>query len=117
MRLHRGGRLTWCMDDGDGDERLPLVGARLPGWCTRREVSVEPGEAHPFAAHDWIDALVVVERGEIVLVGVSGSRLLLGPGAVFVLDGVDLCSLHNPGTEPAVLVAVSRTRPAPTGDT
>jgi hypothetical protein len=104
------------MDDRDGDKPLSLVGARLPVWCTRRVVSVGPGDAHPFAAAEWLDAIVVVERGRIVLVGASGSRLLLGTGAVFVLHGVELRSLHNPGVETAVLVAVSRRHPACPGD-
>jgi len=110
MRMAPAGRLTSCMDDRGGDERPSLVGARLPAWCIRRVVAVEPGATEPFVAAEWRDAIVVVEHGEVVLVGASGSRLLVGPGAVLTLDGIDLLSLHNPGAEMAVLVAVSRSR-------
>jgi hypothetical protein len=111
MRMAQAARLTLCMDDPGGDERLSLVDARLPAWCTRWVVTVEPGATQPFAAAEWREAIVVVEQGEVVLVGASGSRLLLGPGAVLVLDGVDLQALHNPGDERAVLVAVARRIP------
>jgi hypothetical protein len=104
------------MDDRRGDEPISLVGARLPPWCTRRVVEIAPGATRPFEAAEWRDALVVVDRGQVVLVGVSGSRLLIGPGAVFAVHGIDLRGLHNPGVEPAVLVAVSRRGPGRAGD-
>ena len=40
--------------------------------------------------------------------GVSGARSSFGRGDLLYLQGVPLRALHNPGSEPAVLVAVSR---------
>jgi len=52
--------------------------------------------------------LVLVRSGEIELRGVSGARCAFGRGDLLYLQGVPLRALHNPGSEPAVLVAVSR---------
>ena len=55
----------------------------------------------------------MVERGEVVLEGVSGGRLRARTGAVLTLHGVPLRALHNLGDEPALLVAVARHGPRP----
>jgi quercetin dioxygenase-like cupin family protein len=75
---------------------------------TVRVVAVAPGAEKPYDADEWRDALVVVRSGEIELCGVSGTTRAFATGDVLYLEGVPLRALHNPGSEPAVLVAVSR---------
>ena len=75
---------------------------------TVRVVEVAPGADRPYDAAEWHDALVLVRTGRIELRGVSGARRAFGTGDLIYLQGVPLRALHNPGAEPAVLVAVSR---------
>ena len=75
---------------------------------TVREVAVAPGGDRPYDAAEWRDALVLVKSGEIELCGVSGATCSFVRGDLLYLDRVPLRGLHNPGSEPAVLVAVSR---------
>jgi hypothetical protein len=75
---------------------------------TVRVVAVAPGDDRPYDEAEWRDALVLVRSGEIELRGVSGARCVFGRGDLLYLQGVPLRALHNPGAEPAVLVAVSR---------
>ncbi len=76
----------------------------------RREITIPPGGSRAYDAAEWRDALVVVERGTIELVGVSGGRRRLERDAVLWLSGLPLRALHNPGDEPAVLAALTRRR-------
>jgi quercetin dioxygenase-like cupin family protein len=73
-----------------------------------RVVEVEPGADRPYDAAEWRDALVLVRAGRIELHGVSGTTRAFGRGDLLYLQGVPVRALHNPGSEPAVLVAVSR---------
>jgi hypothetical protein len=73
-----------------------------------RAVAVEPGSARIYNESEWRDAIVVVGRGEIELEGPGGNRQRFRCGDVLCLSGLRLRSLHNRGTERAVLVAVSR---------
>ena len=73
-----------------------------------RVVAVAPGDERPYDEDEWRDALVLVRSGEIELRGVSGACSSFGRGDLLYLQGVPLRALHNPGAEPAVLVAVSR---------
>jgi quercetin dioxygenase-like cupin family protein len=73
-----------------------------------RVVQLPPGAERASHEAEWRDALVVVDRGEIELDCVGGSRRRFGSGAVLWLDGLPLRALRNPGAEPAVIVAVSR---------
>jgi hypothetical protein len=75
---------------------------------TIRVVAVAPGGDRPYDEDEWRDALVLVRSGEIELRGVSGASRSFGRGDLIWLEGVPLRVLHNPGSEPAVLVAVSR---------
>jgi hypothetical protein len=75
---------------------------------TFRVVAVAPGRDPPNDEDEWRDALVLVRSGEIELRGVSGASCSFGRGDLLYLQGVPLRMLHNPGNEPAVLVAVSR---------
>jgi len=73
-----------------------------------RVVSVPPGGERPYDPAEWQDALVLVRSGEIELRGVSGATRSFGCGDLIWLDGVPLRLLRNPGSEPAVLVAITR---------
>jgi hypothetical protein len=50
----------------------------------------------------------VIERGLVELRGDGAERRRFGRGDILWLDGLPIHALHNPGVEPAVLVAVSR---------
>jgi hypothetical protein len=76
-----------------------------------RAVAIAPGGSRAFVDAEWMDALVIVERGEVELRGAGGTRRRFGRGDVLWLSGVPLRTLHNPGGELAVLLAVSRTLP------
>lgn len=77
----------------------------------RRTATLDPHATRAFRAAEWRDALVLVERGAVELEGVSGARERFGAGDLLWLAGVPLRALHNPGEEPAVLVAISRRYP------
>ena len=94
-------------DDAD-HEALSLVDRSIPAAFVRWIVTIAPAASHPYVESDWRGALIEVDAGEVVLVGVTGGSLRVGPGAVLWLDGVPLVALHNPGGVPAVLVAVAR---------
>lgn len=67
-----------------------------------------PGDDRAYDEAEWRGALVVVRSGEIELCGVSGACTSFGRGDLLYLEGVPLRALRNPGSVPAVLVAVSR---------
>jgi hypothetical protein len=79
----------------------------LPGFEVRA-VAVEVGIERIYNEAEWRDALVVVSRGEIELEFVGGGSCRFGRGSVLGLVGLPLRALRSTGTEPAVLVAVSR---------
>src|SRR5215217_4651893 len=74
----------------------------------RRTVCVPPGSSCPYDASDWEDALVIVVAGTIELEGLSGRRWRFPRGAMLWLTDLPLRALHNPGHEPAELLAVAR---------
>jgi quercetin dioxygenase-like cupin family protein len=78
-----------------------------PGFEVRA-VEVEPGGARIYHETEWQDALVLLARGTIELECRGGSRHGLRPGDVFWLVGLPVRVLRNGGTEPAILLAVSR---------
>jgi hypothetical protein len=73
-----------------------------------RAVSVEVGVDRIYNEAEWEDALVVVVRGELELEDVGGDVRCFGRGAVLCLVGLPVRALRSRGTEPALLVAVSR---------
>ena len=79
-----------------------------PSGFELRTVTMEVGAARVYNEAEWRDALVVVARGEIELESVSGDSRRFGRGSVLCLVGLALRALRSRGTEPAVLVAVSR---------
>lgn len=71
---------------------------------------VAPGCEWAYSEDDrfWRDAMVVVDEGEVELVGLCGTRRLLGCGSMLWFAGMPLRALYNPRAEPALLVAVAR---------
>ena len=96
------------MDEGCERGRLSLLGRRLAPAFELRVIAVPPGGRRAFDEAEWRDSIVVVERGEIELECLGGSRGRFGRGDVLWLTGLPICALDNRGGEPAVLVAVSR---------
>jgi len=74
----------------------------------RRKVRLPPGCERPYDPSEWEDALVIVTSGTVELEGMSGRRWSFPRGAMLWLTDLPLRALHNPGTEPAELVAVAR---------
>lgn len=73
-----------------------------------RAVALAPGCDHDYHEDEWRDAIVAVRRGEVELEFLSGTCHRFGHGDLLWLTGLGLRALHNPGREPALLVAVSR---------
>jgi glyoxylate utilization-related uncharacterized protein len=74
----------------------------------RRVVTVAPGDRRPYDPDEWRDAIVYVEDGEVDLECRGGGFARFSRGDVLWLTGLPLLALHNRGSEPARLVAVSR---------
>jgi hypothetical protein len=75
----------------------------------RRVVVLGPGEARPFDAADWHDAVVTVERGAIEAQPADGGApVRFVGGDVVALDGRNLRALRNPGAAAAELLVVRR---------
>jgi quercetin dioxygenase-like cupin family protein len=94
-------------------ERVSFLHRQLSSSFVKQVVTLEPGTSRPYLAHEWRDALVVVEAGEVQLECEDGGRRRFAAGAVMWLVGLGLLALHNEGAEPAILVAVSRRRAPP----
>jgi quercetin dioxygenase-like cupin family protein len=91
-----------------GPDGLSFLHGRLPPRFELRVVTMAPGQLWAYDQAEWRDALVVVERGELVLECRAGSRRCFGRGDVLCLEGLPLRALHNRGPEPVVLAVVSR---------
>ncbi|HKX74609.1 MAG TPA: hypothetical protein VJR05_04385 [Acidimicrobiia bacterium] len=89
------------------DEPCPETGGDDYRFAVRLVV-IEPGQSRPFSETEWRDALVIVDRGEIELECLHGSRRRFGRGSLVWLVGLDLKIIHNPGPVAAALMAVSR---------
>jgi hypothetical protein len=94
--------------DGAGPDRLSFLGRPLPSAFELLAITLGPGRERAFEAIEWRDAIVVVERGEIELESLRGSRERFDRGAVTCLSGVPLRALRNSGRELAVLSVVRR---------
>lgn len=81
------------------------------GRVRRRTVILPPGDGLEYVAADWADTLVVVERGQLELECQSGCRAQFAAGAVLTMVGLPVRRLHNAGSQPLVLSAITR-RPA-----
>jgi quercetin dioxygenase-like cupin family protein len=89
-------------------DRLSFLDKELPPRFELRWVTVAPGGRRAYDEAEWRDALVIVERGPIELECLAGGRRAFQAGDILWLVGLPLRALHNPGSEPAVLAAVSR---------
>ena len=94
----------------DDDVSLAFVEEPVPPAFRRTVTVLAAGGACAYDDEEWRDALVVVKRGEIELECLGGTRRTFRQGDILWLCGLPLRALHNRGTEPAVLVAVSRAR-------
>ena len=92
----------------DHHERLSFLDRPLPASFVLRVVTVAPATVRVFQDSDWHDALVVIESGRIELETFKGTRRGFAAGDVLCLKGLSVRALHNLGSEPAVLAAVSR---------
>jgi hypothetical protein len=81
--------------------------AASPGFAVRA-VEVEAGGERAYDEAEWRDAIVVVARGEIELEGRGGVCSRFDRGSVLWFAGLPLRRLRCRGSEPALLVAVSR---------
>jgi hypothetical protein len=96
------------MDEGRTCGRPAFLGRRVPDAFDIREIVLAGGAARAFDEAEWRNSIVVVETGEIDLECLGGSRRTFGCGDVLWLGGLSLRVLHNSGSGPAVLIAVSR---------
>jgi len=94
--------------EGAGLDRLSFLGRPLPPAFELLVITLAPGRERPFRAAEWRDAIVVVERGEIELESVRGSRARFERGDVMCLTGFSLRALRNRGPGTAVLTVVRR---------
>jgi hypothetical protein len=88
-----------------------MGGGAGAGGIRRRTVILQPGDGLDYAAADWADTLVIVERGELELECVSGRRARFAAGAALTMVGLPVRRLSNPGPGPLVLSAVTRRSP------
>jgi quercetin dioxygenase-like cupin family protein len=88
--------------------RPAFLGRRVPDAFDVRQIVLASGAERAIDEAEWRDAIVVVESGEIDLEALGGSRRTFECGDVLWLGGLSLRVLHNCGSGPAVLIAVSR---------
>lgn len=81
------------------------------GRVRRRTVILQPGDGLEYVAADWADTLVVVERGLLELECRSGRCAPFPAGAVITMVGLPVRRLHNAGSQPLVLSAITRSAP------
>jgi hypothetical protein len=96
--------------DGSDGERLTFLGRDVPSAFALQSVTIAAGASLAFDETQWDDALVILEAGALEVECHSGRRRRFAPGAVMVLAGLDLRTLHSVGPDAALLVAVSRRR-------
>jgi hypothetical protein len=96
----------------DGPDRISLLGAECPKNFRLRTLTLQPRDAIDHQRADWVDTLVVVERGELEIECRSGARAWFPEGAVLVFAGLALRRLRNSSSGPLVLSALSRIRTA-----
>jgi hypothetical protein len=95
-------------DAGRGGGRCSFLGSRVPHGFQVRRFVLDCGAERAYDETEWLDAIVLVENGEVELECVQGSRHRFGRGDVLWLVGLPLRVLRCSGTGPAVLLAVSR---------
>lgn len=73
-----------------------------------RLVVLDARSERAYRSAEWTGALVVVERGAIILVALRGDDRPLDRGAVLWLAGLPLRALANPHVDPALLSILAR---------
>jgi hypothetical protein len=100
------GSLETGPDAGRGG--CSFLGSPVPHGFQVQRVVVDCGAERAYDEAEWLDAIVLVEEGEIELECIRGSRRRFGRGGMLWLVGLPLRALRCAGREPAVLIAVSR---------
>ncbi len=85
-----------------------FLGSPVPAGFEVRRIVVDCGAERAYDETEWLDAIVLVEDGEIELECVQGSRHRFARGDILWLVGLPLRVLRCSGSGPAVLLAVSR---------
>jgi hypothetical protein len=93
-------------------ESVSFLGVPCPKGFRLRTLTLQAWDAMDYVRADWVDTVVVVERGELEVECRSGARALFHEGASLVFSGLGLRRLRNAGNAPLVLSALSRIRPA-----
>jgi hypothetical protein len=91
-----------------GRGRCSFLGSGVPHRFQVRRIVVGCGAERAYDETEWLDAIVLVEDGEIELECRRGSRHRFARGDVLWLVGLPLRLLRCSGSGPAVLLAVSR---------
>ena len=91
-----------------GEEGFSLVRRAAPAGFRVQLVVLDPASERPYRSADWRGALVVVERGAIVLATRCGDDRRLACGAVLWLERLPLRAIANPHPEPALLSVLTR---------
>jgi len=86
-----------------------FAGPPPPGF-RKRVIRLEPGAELELGSGDWVDAIVLVERGELELECRAGACRRYGRGALIPIAQLPLRVARNAGPAGVVLVAVSRDR-------
>lgn len=94
----------------DGADPISFFDPHCARSAVVRGLILQPHDAIDYNEADWIDTLVIVERGELEVECPTGRRALFGEGAVLAFVGLTVQRLHNAGDRPLVLSAVSRRR-------
>ncbi len=89
-------------------DRPGFLGRRVPDEYGVRRIAISPGTEHRSIAREWHGAIVVLEHGNVEVVGAAGARRAFGPGDLLCLDWVDCERIVNIGADEARLVAIDR---------
>jgi hypothetical protein len=85
-----------------------FLGKPVPAAFEARRIILAAGEERGYEEGEWRDAIVAVQRGTVDLVTERGASARFVQGDILCLSGLAVRVLHNGGTEPVVLLAVSR---------
>jgi hypothetical protein len=99
------------MRSDGGDARLPatpLGHTDAQPLFVARTVTVAAGCELPYERGDWADAIVLVQRGELELECLGGTRACFATGALLCFDCLPLRTMRAAGGAPAHLIAISR---------
>ena len=89
-------------------ERLTFLGRPVSPAFALRALTLAPGTTRPYDEDEWRGALVALETGHLDIECTRGGCRRFEPGALMWLEGMPLRSLHNRGSEPVLMVAITR---------